>query len=85
MRRFFWSAFFLTRAEYRPKKPPYLDTFQAVPVDIGRKLNVNKTFRRRPGTSSKRLMYVQFTSYVYWVANLTNLNCAWDKYINYEK
>ena len=49
MRRFFWSAFFLTRAEYRPKKPPYLDTFQAVPVDIGRKLNVNKRFRRRPG------------------------------------
>ena len=49
MRRFFWSAFFLTWAEYRPKKPPYLDTFQAVPVDIGRKLNVNKTFRRRPG------------------------------------
>ena len=30
------------------------------PVDTGRKLNVNKTFRRRPG----RLMYVQFTSCV---------------------
>ena len=27
------------------------------PVDTGRKLNVHKTFRRRPG----RLMYVQFT------------------------
>ena len=30
------------------------------PVDTGRKLNVHKTFRRRPG----RLMYVQITSYV---------------------
>ena len=27
-------------------------------LDTGRKLNVHKTFRRRPG----RLMYVQFTS-----------------------
>ena len=33
------------------------------PVDTGRKLNVNKTFRRRPGC----LMYVQFTSCVYGV------------------
>ena len=33
------------------------------PLDTGRKLNVHKTFRRRPG----RLMYVQFTSCVYWV------------------
>ena len=33
------------------------------PGDTGRKLNVHKTFRRRPG----RLMYVQFTSCVYWV------------------
>ena len=32
------------------------------PVDTGRKLNVHKTFRRRPG----RLMDVQFTSCVYW-------------------
>ena len=32
------------------------------PVDTGRKLNVRKTFRRRPGCS----MYVQFTSCVYW-------------------
>ena len=30
------------------------------PVDTGRKLNVHKTFRRRP----ERLMYVQFTSCV---------------------
>ena len=34
------------------------------PVDTGRKLNVHKTFRRRPG----RLMYVQNTSCVYWEA-----------------
>ena len=36
-------------------------------VDTGHKLNVDKTFRRRPGRSkrSKRLMYVQFTSSVY--------------------
>ena len=33
------------------------------PIDTGRKLNVHKSFRRRPG----RLMYVQFTSSVYWV------------------
>ena len=33
---------------------------KASPVDRGRKLNVHKTFRRRPG----RLMYVQFTSCV---------------------
>ena len=33
------------------------------PVDTGRKLNVHKTFRRRPG---QRLMYVQFTSCDYW-------------------
>ena len=33
------------------------------PVDTGRKLNVNKTFRRRPGC----VMYVQFTSCVYGV------------------
>ena len=33
------------------------------PVDTGRKLNVHKTFRRRPG----RLMYVQFTFCVYGV------------------
>ena len=36
----------------------------AYPLDTGRKLNVHKTFRR---TSSERLMYVQFTSCVYWV------------------
>ena len=37
-------------------------TVPNIPVDTGRKLNVHKTFRRRPG----RLMYVQFTSCVYW-------------------
>ena len=31
------------------------------PVDTGRKLNVDKTFRSRP----ERPMYVQFMSYVY--------------------
>ena len=36
------------------------------PVDTGRKLNVHKTFRRRPG----RLMYVQFTSCVYGVSSI---------------
>ena len=34
----------------------------STPVDTGRKLNVHKTFRRRPECS----MYVQFTSCVYW-------------------
>ena len=32
-----------------------------LPVEIGRKLNVHKTFRRRPG----RLIYVQLPSCVY--------------------
>ena len=32
-----------------------------IPVDTGCKLNVHKTFRRRP----ERLLYVQFTSCVY--------------------
>ena len=36
------------------------------PVDTGRKLKVHKAFRRR-------LMYVQFTSCVYW-------NCTYRKY-----
>ena len=36
------------------------------PVDTGRKLNVHKTSR----TSSKRLMYFQFTSCVYGVPDL---------------
>ena len=35
------------------------------PADTGRKLNVHKTFRRRP----KLLMYVQFTSCVYWAGD----------------
>ena len=35
------------------------------PVDTGRTLNVHKTFRRRSGRFSARLMYVQFTSCVY--------------------
>ena len=34
-------------------------------VDTGRKLNVHKTF----WTSSESLIYVQFTSCVYWVRN----------------
>ena len=33
------------------------------PVDTGRKLNVHKT-------SSERLMYVQFTFYVYWAVKI---------------
>ena len=40
------------------------------PVDTGRRLNVHKTFRMRPGRSimyKKRIMYVHFTSCVYWV------------------
>ena len=37
------------------------------PVDTGRKLNIHKTFRRRPGTSSERLIYVQFMSSVYGI------------------
>ena len=36
------------------------------PVDTGRKLNVHKTSR----TSSERLIYVKFTSCVYWVMNI---------------
>ena len=36
-------------------------SFGDIPVDTGRKLNVHKTFRRRP----RRLMNVQFTSCVY--------------------
>ena len=36
--------------------------FDNIPVNAGRKLNVHKKFRRRPGC----LMYVQFTSCVYW-------------------
>ena len=36
------------------------------PVDTERKLNVHKTFRRRP----ERLMYVQFTSCVYGEVSL---------------
>ena len=38
-------------------------TVNGYPVDKGRKLNVHKRFRRRPGRS----MYVQFTSCVYGV------------------
>ena len=36
------------------------------PVNTGRKLNVDKTFRRRPGRLLN-LMYVQFMSCVFWV------------------
>ena len=35
--------------------------FLVTPVGTGHKLNVHKTFRRRPG----RLMYLQFTSCVH--------------------
>ena len=37
----------------------------AIPVDIGRKLNVHKTFMKTSRTSSGRLMSVQLTSCVY--------------------
>ena len=37
------------------------------PVDTGHKLNVHKTFRRRPRRLLNILMYVQFTSCVYGV------------------
>ena len=37
------------------------------PVDTGRKLNVHKTFRRRPGRLLNILMCVQFTPCVYGV------------------
>ena len=37
------------------------------PVDTGRKLNVHKTFRRRPERLLNILMCVQFTSCVYGV------------------
>ena len=39
-----------------------LEYWITAPVDTGRKLNVHKT----SWTSSERLMYVQFTSCVYW-------------------
>ena len=39
-----------------------INFFAHLPIDKGCKLNVHKTFR----TSSERLMYVQFTSCVYW-------------------
>ena len=42
------------------------------PLDTGRKLNVHKTFRRRP----ERLMYVQFTSCVYWEKHIVLINFA---------
>ena len=37
----------------------------AIPVDIGRKLNVHKTFKKTSRTSSGRLMSVQLTSCFY--------------------
>ena len=46
----------------------------ANPVDTGHKYKVPKTSRRLPGPSSERLMYVQFTSWVYgetWVGFLS--------------
>ena len=44
----------------------YSDVKSYFPVDTEHKLNVHKTFRRRPG----RLLYVQFTSSVYGVGTL---------------
>ena len=35
------------------------------PIDTGRKLNLHKTFRRRPGRLLNLYMYIQFTSCVY--------------------
>ena len=48
-----------TEKNFFPRKMSY------TLVDTGRKLNVHETFRRCPG----RLMYVQFTSCVYWDNN----------------
>ena len=53
----------------------YVSLFLTVhfPVDTGRKLNVHKTFRRRP----ERLMYLQITSCVQGVTNLScNSTCT---------
>ena len=46
------------------------------PLDTERKLNVHKTFRRRPG----RLMYVHFTSCVQggWYIDIF-VNCMYDR------
>ena len=44
------------------------------PVDTGLKLNIRKTFRGRLGTSSQRLIYVQFTSSVYGIQRRTLFN-----------
>ena len=43
----------------------YETTDKTPPVDTGRKLNVHKTFRRRPERLLNILMCVQFTSCVY--------------------
>ena len=48
------------------------DISKVDPLDTGRKLNVHKTFRGRPG----RLMYVQFTSCVYWEKHIVLINFA---------
>ena len=42
-------------------------------VDTGRKLNVHKT----SWTSSERIMYVQFTSCVYWETMDESLQMLW--------
>ena len=45
----------------RLKYPEIPKEYKCNPVDTGSKLNVHKTFRRRPG----RLIYVQLSSCVY--------------------
>ena len=55
---------FYVELNFRKEKWLLICSNNPNPVDTGRKLNVHKTFRRRPG----RLMYVQNTSCVYWEA-----------------
>ena len=43
--------------------------FNVFPVEIGCKLNLHKKYKRCPGSFSKRLMHVQFTSCAYEVVN----------------
>ena len=57
------KAFKIKLVNICPRSPRALTKrrYVYIPVDTGRKLNVHKTFRKRLG----RLMYVQFTSFVY--------------------
>ena len=50
--------------------------FLFFPVDTGRKLNVHKTSR----TSFERLLYVQFTSCVYWIMSESKADASFPKY-----